>query len=311
MATDAIRQIDPSSDLGFGGIVSSRRGYRLVNRDGSFNVRVAGKTWWQSVFGYQSMITMRWPQFFGVIALGYLVLNTMFAAAYLVAGPEALQGDTHLSAHARAFFFSVHTFATIGYGNVSPVSFAANVIVTIESLVGLTAMALATGLVFARFSRPIPDVRYSKKAVIAPYGKGTAFEFRVVNAGRTQLMNVHAVVMVSRFEDEGERRKRRFHVLSLERKSIALFPLNWTVVHPIDESSPLWGWDKQRLIDADAEFLILLTGTDESFAQTVHSRSSYSAHEVEFGYRFEMMYSEAEQSFVIDLEKLDHVVPAA
>src|SRR3954447_14248129 len=232
----------------------------------------------------------------------------LFEVAYLDYGPRALQGDPHLSYTLRAFFFSAHTFATHRYGNVSPVDVSANVVVTIESLVGLTGMAVATGLVFARFSRPVPDVRYSNRAVIAPYTDITAFEFRVVNARRNQLLNVEANVTFSRFEGEGPGRQRKFYQLKLERKGIAFFPLNWTVVHPIDEASPLWGWDKQMLLESEAEFAILLTGVDESFSQTVHSRSSYTADEVDFGYKFQMMYTETDQTYELDLGKLDAIV---
>lgn len=309
MATDAIQPADINSDLGFGGVITRRHGYRLINRDGSFNVRVMRSSRLRNLFSYHTMITVPWSQFFAIIAVAYLLLNTLFAAAYLACGPRALQGDPHLSLTARAFFFSVHTFATIGYGNVSPVDMSANIVVTIESLVGLTGMAVATGLVFARFSRPIPDVRYSKRAVIAPYQGITAFEFRVVNARRNQLMNVEAVVMFSRFEGEGAARQRRFYQLKLERRSIAFFPLNWTVVHPIDESSPLRGWNRQMLLDSEAEFAVLLTGVDESFSQSVHSRSSYTAEEVEFGYRFQMMYTATDRAYELDLGKLDALIP--
>ena len=309
MATDAIRPVDAESDLGFGGVVTRRHGYRLINRDGSFNVRVMRSSKLRNLFSYQTMITVPWPRFFAILAVAYLLLNMLFAMAYLACGPGALQGDPHLSLTARAFFFSVHTFATIGYGNVSPVDMSANIVVTIESLVGLTGMAVATGLVFARFSRPVPDVRYSKLAVIAPYRDITAFEFRVVNARRDQLVNVEAVVMFSRFEGDGPARQRKFYQLKLERKGIAFFPLNWTVVHPIDESSPLFGWDQRMLLDSEAEFAVLLSGVDEAFSQTVHSRSSYTAEEIGFGYRFQMMYTETDRAYELDLGKLDALIP--
>jgi inward rectifier potassium channel len=309
MATDAVQR--PESDFGFGTVVTSRPGYRLINRDGSFNVELRRRSGWRQWMSYHTMITVSWAKFFGILAVFYLIFNALFAVAFLLAGPEALSGDPHLTAAERAFFFSVHTFATIGYGNVSPISLAANVIVTIESLVGLAAMAVATGLVFARFSRPVPEVRYSNRAIIAPYRGITAFEFRVVNARRNQLVNVEAVVSMSRFEGTGTSRKRTFYSLPLERRGIAFFPLNWTVVHPIERTSPLWGWTKQMLMEAEAEFDILLTAVDESFAQTVHSRSSYTADEVEVGYRFNMMYTEANRTYVLHLEKLDSIVPVS
>jgi inward rectifier potassium channel len=299
----------PPSDLGFGSVVTRRRGYRLINRDGSFNVRVRRGNWWRSVFTYHTLLSLSWPRVFGLLVAGFLVVNTLFAAVYVACGPGALAGDDRLDPWARAFFFSVHTLATIGYGNIAPTTYAANLIVVAESIVGLLGLAVATGVVFARFSRPVADIRYSAHAVVAPYGDSTAFEFRVVNGRRNQLINVTAVVTMSRFEGDGASRQRRFHQLPLERATVAFFPLNWTIVHPIDGASPLRGWDAERLRDSEAEFNVLLTAVDETFSQTVHSRSSYTADEVLFGHRFEMMFTESDREYVLDLEKLDATKP--
>jgi inward rectifier potassium channel len=296
-------------DLGFGAVVTRRRGYRLINRDGSFNVRVRRGEWWRTFFSYHTLLSMSWGRLFALLASGFLATNGLFAGAYLACGRGALAGGDDLRPFARAFFFSVHTLATIGYGSIVPATTAANLVVTAESLTGLLGLAVATGVVFARFSRPVADIRYSTQAVIAPYGAGTAFEFRVVNGRRNQLMNVSAVVMLSRFEGEPPNRRRLFHQLPLERSTVAFFPLNWTVVHPIDEASPLWGWDAARLLDAEAEFAVLVTAVDETFSQTVHSRSSYTAEELRFGHRFAMMFSEDEDEFVLDLEKLSETTP--
>jgi inward rectifier potassium channel len=178
-----------------------------------------------------------------------------------------------------------------------------------ESIVGLLSLAVATGVVFARFSRPVADIRYSTHAVVAPYGDATAFEFRVVNGRRNQLINVTAVVTMSRFEGDGQSRQRRFHQLALERTTVAFFPLNWTIVHPIVDGSPLRGWGEAQLLDSEAEFDVLLTAVDETFAQAVHSRSSYTAEDVLFGHRFEMMYTESNQEYILDLDKLDATKP--
>ena len=144
----------------------------------------------------------------------------------------------------RAFFFSIHTFATVGYGNIVPVSFLANALVTMQTLFGLLSLAVATGLVFARFSRPNARVLYSRAALIAPYQDQTSFQFRIVNGRRSQLLNVQALVMHSRFESVGGARVRRFYSLELERNFVAVFPANWTVVHPISPQSPIFGWSQ-------------------------------------------------------------------
>ncbi len=299
----------PPADLGFGAVVTERRGYRLINRDGSFNVRVRKGNWWRSVFTYHTLLSMSWPRVFALLIAGFIATNGVFAAAYLACGAGALSGNDVLGPAARAFFFSVETLATIGYGNIVPVTLAAHVVVVVEAMVGLLGIAVATGVVFARFSRPVADIRYSSHAVIAPYHGITAFEFRVVNARRNQLINVSAVVSLSRFEEQGGGRQRRFHQLALERSTVAFFPLNWTVVHPIDDASPLWGWDRRRLVEAEAEFTVLLTAVDETFSQTVHSRSSYTADEVLFGRRFAMMFTESDREYVLDYDKLDETTP--
>ena len=143
---------------------------------------------------------------------------------------------------------------------------------------------------FARFSRPLAHILYSDQAVIAPYRGITGFMFRTVNERRNQLIEVKARVSFSRMVNENGRRIRRFEPLSLERTTVPFFPLHWTLVHPIDEKSPLKGVTAESLRESEAEFTILLTGTDETFSQTVHSRSSYLADEVVVGARFKDMF---------------------
>ena len=298
-------------DLGFGRVLSEERNYRLLNRDGSFNVTVEHGSALKRLFSYHTFLNLTWPQFFAVFGVAYVVLNAGFALLYLSGGPGALTGDEHLNPFWRAFFFSVHTFATVGYGNIAPVSSYANAVVTAETLVGLMAFAVTTGLIFARFSRPLADIRYSSCAIIAPYQDITAFEFRVVNGRSNQLINLEATVMLSRFEGEGHERPRRFYQLKLERPGVALFPLNWTVVHPIDKSSPLYGWTKEMMLHAEVEVAILITAVDETFAQTVNSRASYTAREIQFGRRFVLMYELSGPRIVMDLEKLDATEAAA
>lgn len=298
------------SDMGFGPVVSNRRGYRLLNKDGSFNVRILGESWWKTLFSYHTLLTTSWPTFSLLLALGYGLLNAVFALAYLACGPTALSGDTTLSPLARAFFFSVHTFATIGYGNLTPRNYGANVTVTIESFFGLFALAVATGLVFARFSRPMAHIRFSNRVVVAPYRDMTALEFRVVNTRRNQLINLEAVVMLSRFEGTDASRARRYYKLALERDVIAFFPLNWTIVHPIGPSSPLAGWTHEMIVESETQINILLSGIDEAFAQTVHSRSSYTGEEIEFERKFDMMYSEVGDKYLLDISSIDSTHPS-
>jgi inward rectifier potassium channel len=229
---------------------------------------------------------MNWPKFLMDVLVVYLVINTVFALGFVLCGPDALRGDAGVSLFLRAFFFSVHTFATIGYGNVTPSGLAANLLVTLESLVGLMSFALLAGLVFARFSRPTANILYSNNALVAPFREGRAFMFRIMNNRDNELLEVQASVVLSRFEEMAGLRQRRFYTLALDRTKVAFFPTNWTIVHPIDQQSPLYGWDEPMLRASEAEFLVLLTATDDTFAQTVHNRGSYTAHEVIWGAKF-------------------------
>src|SRR5882757_3379653 len=188
-------------DLGFGSVVSQEQKIRLLNRDGSFNVAREGLGFWNSL-SYHALLTMSWPRFISLITVAYLVVNALFAGAYMLCGPGALENTTtHQSARfLEEYFFSVHTFATIGYGYIVPTNLAANIVVTVESLVGLLGFALATGLIFARFSRPTAKILYSESAVIAPYRDKTAFQFRITNGRNNQLIEVGAEVLFTRFE---------------------------------------------------------------------------------------------------------------
>jgi inward rectifier potassium channel len=296
-------------DLGFGSL-ALRPHYRLLNRDGSFNVRRLHAGILQRLFGYHAFIQLTWTRFLLLLVAWYAGVNALFALGYLALGPAALQGSYTGPLFWRAFFFSIHTFATVGYGNIVPASFLANVLVALQTLVGLLSLAVATGLVFARFSRPNARVLYSRSALIAPYQERTSFQFRIVNARHSQLFNVQALVMHSRFEHVDGKRVRRFYALDLERDHVAVFPANWTVVHPISPESPIFGWTRQQMIDAEAEFIVLISAVDETYSQTVYSRTSYSAEELCWGRRFAMMFFEEGPQSVLDLNRLDETIAA-
>jgi inward rectifier potassium channel len=276
-------------DLGFGSVVARESRQRLLNRDGSFNVMRAGLGFLASLSPYHALLTMSWLRFFSLTALFYFGANLFFAVAYLLCGPGALSAPPNSGIHShflQAFFFSIHTLATIGYGTISPIGIPANVIVSIESFIGLFGLALCTSLLFARFSRPTAKILFSDRAVITPYRGVTAFEFRIANARRNQIVELEAKALFARFEEVDGRPLRRFYPLKLERDRVVFFPLSWTIVHPIDETSPLYGMSAEDLRKTRGEFLVLLTGFDETFSQTVNARSSYMVEEVAWNARF-------------------------
>jgi len=306
---------DDNRDLGFGSVVATESRRRLLNPDGSFSVERYGLGWRASAFPYAALLTMSWTRFLaGVVAL-YLVINTLFAAGYLLCGPGALGGseeEAALGGFPRAFFFSVETFSTVGYGHTVPVGLGAHSLMTVESVVGLLTVALVTGMAFARFSRPVARILFSRHAVIAPFEGGSAFMFRIANQRKSQLIEVGAQVIFSRFEESDGRRIRRFYPLALRRQKVSFFPLAWTIVHPIDRESPLAGMTEERCLSADAEFLVLLTATDEIFSQPVHARSSYVAREVVWNARFTDIFDHPVEGrpIGIDISRL-HEIEAA
>lgn len=297
-------------DLGFGSVVSKESVDRLLNRDGSFNVHRTGLGFWGSLHAYQALLTMSSVQFTAIIAGSFLFINTLFALGFVALGPQALQGNSNTGeGFWRAFFFSIQSFTTIGYGNVVPVGFAANMLATVESLVSLLMVALLAGMIFARFSRPTAKIIYSQSAVIAPYRGLTAFQFRIVNARRNEIIEVQAKLLFSRFEMTERGTIRQYYQLALERDRVTFFPLTWTVVHPIDGDSPLYGLSKKDMLDSKGEFLILLNGVDEAFSQLVYSRTSYTADEIMWNARFASVFTKhpTGKPVMIDLERFHQI----
>jgi len=309
-------RLEEFKDLGFGSEVARGTRRRLLNRDGSFNVVLDGLNPLSSLSLYPWLLTISWAKFLAFIGAVYIAVNTVFAFAFLALGPDALQSPTGNfvgQAFYRAFFFSVDTFATIGYGNIIPIGVAANTLVTIEALLNIVGVALATGVIFARFSRPSARIIYSKNAIVAPYRDMTALEFRIANARSSQLIEVQIQVILTKIERVGGTTLRKFYELNLERNRVVFFPLSWTVVHPIDSASPMSGLTHADLRDADAEFLVLLIGTDETLSQTVHSRSSYEANEIVWGAKFANMFmrTEAEGIIGMDLSRIHNIEPVS
>lgn len=302
-------------DLGFGSVVGRQSRQRLLNADGSFNVVRSGLGLLETIAPYQQLLAASWTSFFGVVFASYLVLNFGFALAYHAAGSEALIGphaEMLGGAYSQAFFFSVQTFATIGYGQIGPNGFPANAIVTVEALVGLIFQALATGLLFARFSKPTASILFSSHAIIAPYNDGQSLQFRIANRRKNEIIQLEAQVLYSAMQPDGRGGVvRRYWLLPLERNKVTFFPLSWTIVHPIDPASPLAGKDADQLVEAEAEVLVLLSGIDETFAQTVHARSSYRADEIVWNRRFRSIFVvEDGGSLSVDISRLHEIEEA-
>lgn len=297
------RPDDSKQDLGFGSVVTRAASLRLLNRDGSFNVQRKGLGLLSAMSPYHALVTMSWLRFNGIVLFSYLAANMLFALGYLACGPQALAAppDAGLGVF-RAFFFSVQTIATLGFGHIHPVGWAANTLVTLEALVGMLGFAVVTGLAFARFSRPTARLRFSLRAVIAPYRGGRALMFRLANLRRAELINLEAQVLFTWMGPEG---RRSFDALPLERERVTFFPLVWTVVHPIGPDSPLAHATEESLRESDAELLVLLSAYDETFAQDVHARTSYRAEEMVVGARFRSILRRADSAAPVEADVAD------
>ena len=299
-------------DLGFGSKVATESRLRFLNRDGTFNVRRTGIGQFSTLNLYHFLLTMSWAQFLGLVLVLYFLSNIVFGLLYSSLGAEYLVDTSSKPTEnifLRGFFFSVQTFATIGYGTIHPVGIVPNLLVTIESYYSMIATALITGLVFARFSRPTAKVIFSETAVIAPYRNNSGFMFRVVNSRKNQLIEVQAQVLFTRFVEKDGTTIRMFDLLKLERERVSFLPLAWTIVHPVDEQSPMFGLTEEDFEKSDVEILVILSAMDETFAQTVHTRSSYKLKEVKFGYKFANLYNNIETGapISIDIRKLSQV----
>jgi inward rectifier potassium channel len=234
---------------------------------------------------YHHLLTTTWPRLIGLLTMLYVVANGLFALAYL-AEPQSIE-NARPGSFVDAFFFSVQTMATIGYGRMVPRTLWGNMLVTVEALVGLLGVAMVTGLMFAKFSRPTARVLFSRSAIVAPFEGTPSLMFRMGNARGNNIVEaqVHVVLARNEVTAEGES-MRRFHDLELARRQSALFTLSWTAIHPITETSPLRGATPATLQAVDAEIIVSLLGFDEHFSQTVHARHFYRPSDIMWDARF-------------------------
>ena len=267
---------------------------RLINKDGTFNIRREGAGFF-SLNVYQTLISMNWWQFFGIILAYYVGINLIFALLYFLIGVDTIQGmesETRISQFLEAFYFSTQTLTTVGYGALSPKGDAANMVASFEALIGLLSFALFSGLFYGRFSRPTAAILFSKYAIISrPDANGIRhLQFRIANKRSNQLIEMQATVSISLLKFDEEKTSRQFHNLKLGIDKIHFFPLNWTITHAITEDSPLYGFSNKDLALCDSEILILIQGFDDTFSQKVHVRSSYKFSEMVWEGKFEPAY---------------------
>ena len=292
--------IDPGLGEKFG-----KQTKRIINQDGSFNVN-RKNTRLNSRDIYHFLVNLSWTRFLLIILSGYLLVNLIFGAVYYFIGVGNLRStltNSPMNTFLNAFFFSIQTFTTVGYGGIVPESLTANVLASFEALTGLMSFALATGLLYGRFSRPSARILFSRNAVVAPYKGAAALMFRTANIRNSELLEVEANLLAV-FVDH-ETHNRKYYGMKLERKSVYFFPLSWTVVHPIDEDSPFFNKSIDELKELQTEILVQFKAFDDTFSQTVHTKYSYTMDEIIWNARFKPAFESDEKGEIIfDLERI-------
>jgi len=307
------RKINPEDDLGFG-LQPVIKNQPLINKDGSPNVRRIGSSFFNTANNYHTLITMSWTRFWLLVMSCYLVINIIFAFIYNAFGVSRLDGtsgNTPFTHFMDAFFFSAQTISTVGYGHIYPKGMYANTVAALESTLGLLAFALATGLLYGRFSRPSAKIAYSKNLLVAPYLENSrGIMFRLVNLRRNILIDLEIEIIFSFNEIVGGKTIRRFYPLELERRKVSVLTTSWTIVHPLDDNSPLKDMTKEDIENTEASFAVLLKAFDDTFSQTVNSRTSYQHNEIIWGAKFKPVFERDDDGrIVLDLSKIsDHEV---
>ncbi len=292
-------------DLGFSTKVTNRQ--RAINKDGHFNVVRKSSLLRNASDTYTDLITMPWWKF-NLLVLGYyLAANILFALAYYALGVHFIRGveGNDFEKFMDVFFFSAQTLTTVGYGYMSPKGILAGSVAAAESMIGLLGFALATGILYGRFSRPVARVLYSKNLLLSPYKQGKALMFKIANARKNELIEVEVDAVIAINVQEETQSVRRFYNLELERRKVNFFPLTWTIVHAIDEKSPIKEMQIADLESGDAEILIYLKGFDDTYAQNVHSRYSYTPDEVVDSAKFTNIITQTQHGTVIELDRLN------
>jgi inward rectifier potassium channel len=282
------------SNTGFGTNASSYGG-RFVTKSGHANVRKTGIGFFDGISWFHTMLTIpRW-KFLFIVILFYFLVNCMFATMYYLIGVEHLNGmtaTTKIDQFGQAFFFSIQTFTTVGYGHISPSGFLTSLVAAVEALFGLLSFAIATGLFYGRFSKPKAHILFSENALIAPYKEEKALMMRLTPYKNAMLTEVEA---------------NKFYILDLEMHQVNSLNLSWTLVHPITESSPIYGFTEADFKNVNGEIMVYIKAFDDLYSNSVVKRTSYTFDEVVYGAKFELMYTRStdDTKTILEIDKLN------
>ncbi|PUZ21517.1 transporter [Chitinophaga costaii] len=292
--------------------IADVHGNRFLNKDGTYNLRREGRKFWNRFSVYHALLNLSWPTFVLCLVAAYCCINLLYASLYLLIGISQLQGvvsHTAWGIFKEAFFFSTETFTTVGYGRVNPVGDGANLLAAIEAMSGFLSFAVATGLIYGRFSRPRAHLAFSEYAVIAPYDGGAALMFRFAGyKDEHTLCDVTVQVNMAMLAEVNGKKRYQYYELKLERNKVENLPMNWTVVHPIDNESPIQGLTAADLEAADVEIYVMIRGFNDVYSNFVLQRTSYTFDEIKFGRKFVPMYREDGSMTVLEMHKLSKSV---
>lgn len=298
-------------NTGFG-TNSAAEGVRLTNKDGSVNLEKKGIGFLKRISIYHTLLRMPRGKFLLSIFLFYTVLNLFFAGLYLLVGVQHLQGTEGIDGETmggflQAFFFSSQTLTTVGYGHVSPSGLGANIIASLESFLGILSFALVTGLLYGRFTRPKAYLMFSDNGLITPHKNTRAFMCRIATYKNNHLTDVEAQLTVALQVTENNVKMTRFYPMKLEISKVNSLALSWTLVHLINDDSPLFQMNYEEMKEANVEILIFIKGFDDHFSNIVQQRTSYTYNDIIYGGRFLPMFKSAENgaATILELDKIN------
>ena len=286
---------------------------KIIRKDGTLNFEVKGLSFFNKFELHNLMLSLRWPGFVLVVFTIYLVTNTIFTFLFIFSGTEGLSGTKLFSngqVFIKVFYFSAQTLCTGYFTDTIPVSLRSTSLAAIEAVVGLFLFALITGLLYSRFAKPNSKILFSDKILIRPYRQGNALLIRMANIKRNQLLKVNAeVILMMRIEQDGIK-KNIFYDLKLEQESIAMLLLTWTIVHVIDENSPLDTFSPEDIGAANGEIIVVIEGSDDILSQSVFARTSFSALDILVGSQFQdITYIDKNNTLSIDISKINSYHP--
>lgn len=284
---------------------------RMINADGSYNVIKTGSTKGiRDIFKY--LVEISWGQFFLLLFSGYIIFNVFFTCIYLIFGFENISGIDPKEGPVffQAFFFSIQTFTTVGYGTLAPLGIPTQIVASIEAFVGFMSFSLATGLLYGRFSRPKSKIKFANHFVYSKYEEGYSFKFKLTNLSEVVLQDLEAkaITMFNRENSEGKT-VRTYYEVPLTLPKIDIMALTWTLVHKIDVESPFWNKKKEDIIKQQPEFLILVNGFDEIYSERTRSIKSYVAEDIIWNKNFATNFKSLDNGkLIMDIRDLNNLI---